>query len=356
MILFTENTDLNSLLDNAPGNVLTWNRFLTQLSLQLNCDSSALLVTELVKPENTHFLFSANISDEYQQRYENELNRLDRFNCFISKNPQQIFCNQNLEDTQSKKIKGHFIPPDGQNYRFGVSIPCNHNHSLNLLVNRKKNFNDVDLHQVNRVLESIIPSLKTAMHEEQRLKINSQLFYYTGIHFDGYIIIDRELNVLFSNPDYTSFIGQLDCVSVSGNRLAIKNPAIEQQLLSLIENNDKAASIHNQCHSCKITLIPIASLENLYQWECYNDGFILTFTHGNKKNTAIERLEEIYQLSRCEAVCALHFMKTPSIHDIATKTFRSQATIRNHIKHTMHKMDVHNQAELMKKLITVAAL
>ncbi|NOR80520.1 MAG: hypothetical protein GQ529_06750 [Methyloprofundus sp.] len=49
-------------------------------------------------------------------------------------------------------------------------------------------------------------------------------------------------------------------------------------------------------------------------------------------------------------------MKTPSIHDVATKTYRSQETVRNHIKHTMQKMDVHNQAELMKKLITLAAL
>ncbi|MCU7832899.1 MAG: LuxR C-terminal-related transcriptional regulator [gamma proteobacterium symbiont of Lucinoma myriamae] len=155
---------------------------------------------------------------------------------------------------------------------------------------------------------------------------------------------------------YSSFIGQLDCVTASENQLTVKNPAIKQQLLSLIENGDKAAAIQNQCTSCQITLIPISSLENLYQWECYKDGFILTFTHENKKNTAIERLEEIYQLSRCEAVCALHFMKTPSIHDIAINTYRSQETIRNHIKHTMQKMDVHNQAELMKKLITLTAI
>lgn len=360
MILFTENTDLNSLLLNAPGNVLTWNRFLTQLTLQLNCDSSALLITDLLKPENTHFLFNANISPDYQEQYEKKLNKLDAFNYYISKNPQQVFCNQNVEanqsKNQSKKVKGNFIQPDGQDYRFGVSIPCSHNHSFNLLVNRRKEFNDVELHQVTQCVQNLIPFLDAAMHEEQRLKINSQLFYFTGVHFDGYIIIDRELNILFSNPDYTSFIGQLDCVTVSENRLSIKNPAIKQQLLALIENSDKAASIQNQCTSCQITLIPIASLENLYQWECYKDGFILTFTHENSKNTTLDRLEEIYQLSKCEAVCALQFMKTPSIHNIAINTYRSQETIRNHIKHIMQKMDVHTQAELMKKLITLAAI
>ena len=356
MALLNENADLNLLLLNAPGNFLIWNRFLTQLTLQLNCDSSVLLITDLNKRKNTHFLFNSNITQDYQQRYENELNRLDIFNYFISKNPQQVFFNQNSEDIHDKTIKGKFIQPDGQEYRFGVSIPCNHNHSLNLLVNRKKIFDDIEVHKIRQCLQRIIPSLKSAMLEEQRLKINSQLFYFTGVHFDEYIIVDQELNVLFTNPDYTSFVNQLDCVAISGNRLTIKNPVIKQQLLSMIESNRKTESIHNQCHSCKITLIPISSLDHLYQWECYKDGFILTFTHENKKNDTIERLEEIYQLSKCEAVCALHFIKTPSINDIALKTYRSQETIRNHLKHTMQKMHVHSQAELMKKLITLPAL
>jgi DNA-binding CsgD family transcriptional regulator len=198
--------------------------------------------------------------------------------------------------------------------------------------------------------------LETAIYEEQRLKINSQLSNYTGAHFDGYIIIDRGLNILFSSPDYLSFIGQVDCVKVSGNRLSVINPVIEQQLLSLIENSDMAASIHNKCHPCQITLIPMSSLENLYRWEYYKDGFILMFTHENKKNAIIDRLGEIFQLSRCEAICALNFMNTPSIQDIAADTYRSEETIRNHIKRTMQKMDVHSQAELMKKLITLAVI
>ena len=49
-------------------------------------------------------------------------------------------------------------------------------------------------------------------------------------------------------------------------------------------------------------------------------------------------------------------MNTPSIHDIATSTHRSKETIRNHIKRTMQKMKVHSQAELMKKLVTLAAI
>lgn len=223
-------------------------------------------------------------------------------------------------------------------------------------MSRKEAFNQGEVKFVSQVLKDIVPSLDQAIHAEQRHKINSQLLNYIGDHFDGYIIVDHKLNILFSDPFYISVIGQLDCIKIAEKRFSMKNPAIEKQLLSLIEKNETTTSILNQCKTCKITLIPISCLNNLYQWECYKDGFILAFTHNNESNPTLDRLTEIYQLSKCEAVCALHFMKTPSIPDIATGTYRSQETVRNHIKHTMQKMDVHNQAELMKKLITLAAL
>ncbi len=353
---YADSIDLNALLENAPGNPLIWNRFLTELTSQLNCDSSLLLVTNLIQRKSTHFLFSANISQEYQNQYENELNRLDNFNYFISKKPKHVFFNHSIEKTYTEEVETNFTPFCGQKYRFGISIPCNHKHSLSLLVSRKKVFNSSEVKFVTQVLQDLVPSLNQAIHAEQRYKIKSQLVHHIGDHFDGYIIVDQKLNILFSDPLYTAVIGQLDCIKISEKRFSMRNPAIEQRLLSLIENNETTASIHSQCKSCKITLIPISSLNNLYQWECYKDGFILAFTHNNKSNPTLDRLTEIYQLSKCEAVCALHFMKTPSIPDIATGTYRSQETVRNHIKHTMQKMDVHNQAELMKKLITLAAL
>lgn len=348
--------DLNSILANAPGNALIWNRFLDELTQVINCDSSVLIVTDLIKRKNTHFLFSVNIPSAYQEKYESELNRLDCFNYFISKNPKQVFFNQPLNNDHQLSNTSHFKPPLNQAYRVGLSIPCNHSHALSLMVNRRQAFTNQEQQHISQTLQAIIPDLEAALHGEQRYKINSQILHYMGDHFDGYIIIDRHLKILFSDPIYTSIIGQLDCVTISGDQFKMKNPAIEQQLLKLIDSNQGAGSIHNQCNACQITLIPISSLENLYKWECYNDGFILTFTHDKEKNPTLNRLLEIYQLSRCEAVCALNFMKTPSIPEVATNTYRSQETVRNHIKHTMQKMDVHNQAELMKKLITLSAL
>lgn len=354
--------DLTSLLVNAPGNALIWQRFLAELNQQLNFDSSALLITNLVNPENSQFLFTESIPLTYQEQYQKGLNKLDGFNCFISKKPKHIFCNQRFEDSYFAdnyfaEIDSNFTPPLEQKYRFGVSIPCNHSHALNLLLNSKKAFSDEQQQRTIRTLETIIPALEEAMHGEQRYKINSQLPHYISDHYDGYIIVDHQLNILFSDSLYTPILDQLECMKISENQIQIQNPALKQQLFSLIENSNKqVSSIYNQCQSCQITLITINTLENLYQWECYKDGFILAFTHDKAKDPSISRLIEIHQLSRCEAICALHFMKTPSIADVAKNTFRSQNTVRNHIKHVMQKMDVHSQAELMKKLITLASL
>lgn len=356
MNLLVEQTELTSLLLNASGNKLVWQRFLDQLALRLNCDSSALLVTDLDQPENTRFLFTANISKEHHERYEAELNSLDDFNHFISNNPLKVFCNQNLKTGRGKKIESKFIQAIGQDFRFGLSIPFNDSHSFSLLVSRKRVFNDLELHQFTKYLESIMPSVETAIYEEQRLKINSQLFNYTCVPFDGYIIVDRELNILFSNPEYPLFTCQLDCLSTSENLLSVKNPAVGKLLARMFENDDQNISKHDSCHSCQITLIRMSSLENLYPWESHKDGFIFMFSHDYKQNPVINRLEDIFRLSRCEAVCAFNFMNTPSIGEIASSTYRSKETIRNHIKRVMQKMGVHSQAELMKKLVMLSAL
>lgn len=352
----SDGLSLHEILVNAPGYPLIWNRFLERLARQLCCDSGALLVTDLHDYGKTRFLFSAGIAKRYQEQYEDALNRKDYFNHFISKNPRHIFCSQNLDGEFSAELKNTFTPHGGQAFRFGVALNCTQNHVLNLLLYRKHPFNTAEQQRITQVLQDTLPLLQEAIHKEQRHKFNSQLLHQLGDHFDGYIIVDHKLNILFSDPVYTAIISQLDCVAISENRFGMKNPAIEQRLLSLIEQSQESASIHNQCQSCQITLIPIASLKNLYQWECYMNGFILTFTHEKDKNPALERLMRIHRLSRCEAICALHFMKNPSIPDIANHTYRSQETVRNHIKHTMQKMNVHSQAELMKKLLTLASL
>jgi len=347
---------LHAILANAPGHPQLWNRFLAALIKQLACDSCALLINNLLRSSSSRFLYCANIPIEYREQYENQLNKLDHFNRLICRNPLRVFYNQTPAETYQESVNDPAFSCDGQNHRFGVAIPCNQNHALSLLLNYRSIAGHQQCQRIIATLKNTLPALEEAIHKDHRHKINSQLRHHLGTPFDSYVIVDQNLNILFSDPVYTAIISQFDCVNITENRFGLTSPIMDQRVRALMQNKQEAASIHNQCHSCRLALIPINRLKNLYQWECFQEGFIIAFTHDGEKDPALARLMDIYRLSRCEAICALHFMKTPAIADIAASTYRSQETVRNHLKHVMRKMHVHSQAELMKTLISLAIL
>ncbi|MCK4841742.1 MAG: hypothetical protein KAT04_07640 [Methylococcales bacterium] len=348
---FVDDSDLSGILLNAPGNPVIWDKFLSHLVKLTVCDTSCILMTSLIHRENTRFLFSFNIDEKTQSLYNNQLNRKDGFNYLLSKHPKQVFYNQDCKTTESAIL----INNAQLQFRMGFSIPCNTRHTLNLCVSRKSAISNQQQHEIKQLFLSIISPLETAIKKEQQKKIYSQVLHHVHGNIDGFIIVDPSLNILFSDHTFPSAIAHSNCLEIADNQIKFAIPDVQQQLLLLIKKN-KIALINSQCAICQMSLIPISALDNLYYWECYQDSFILTVTHDTQHNPVIDRLVNIHKLSKSEAACALEFMQTPSIIKIAEQGYRSQSTIRNHIKHIMRKMDVHNQAALMKKLLTLASL
>ncbi len=235
-----EGLELNLLLAKAPGQPLIWSRFLHQLIQLLHCGSAAMLVNDLADSSKTHFLYTAGVPQEFQTLYESKLNRLDDFNLFISKSPHCVHYNQILMNQMVLGSKQHDIWSGGQNHRFGVSLPCNQKHALSLLINRKTAFTEQEQLQAQQLLQGMIPALENAFHVEQRHKISSQLFHHLGEHFDGFIIVDYKLNIIFSDPVFVSIISQMECISISGQRFGMKAQSMEDKLHQLIEKNQES--------------------------------------------------------------------------------------------------------------------
>ncbi len=342
---------LHLLLSKVPSSAVAWESFISELCQQLKCRAGLLVMTNSVTKNQSRILYSHNIPPHYLNLYAEKYNRLDSFNFFISKTPEYVF---HTQAPKKNAIQKQLLPH--QQFRFGIAFPYSTHHSLNLFVVPQKFFSDVEIKIALQFLKSLIAVIKEAIHEEQRQKIHSQLIHFLGKNFDSFIIIDRSQKILFSDPVYTSLINDMDCVEISDNHFSMTLPDLQKRLQTALNASNDKVSIHNQCKLCQILLMPMSVLHNLYQWEHYSNGFILVFSHHPKTAPLYNRLSEIYHLSKCEIVCALHFMESASIAEIALKTNRSQETIRNHIKHCMHKMDVHNQAELMKKLISISVL
>ncbi len=347
---------LINLLREAPGNPVIWEKFLAQLTKKLNCESSFLLINHLINRDKTHFLFHFNISDKQLKCYNEYDNQLNAFNFFIGKNPHQVFCNQNVIDSDFIKFTDEkpLFSTELQ-YRFGLSIPCNH-YFISLHINRDQPFTKQELQNNTQLLQDIISPLEEAIHAEQQQKIHSQLIHHSYQPFDGYLIVDQQLNIVLANPVYKLIFTVLDCIECYKNQLIINDTNLKSALLAKLASPAGQFETLNHCSNCRIGLLPVKVLDNLYSWECFKDDFILTFASSKYRNSTVSRLMNVHKLSRSEALCALHFLNTPSIVDIAEKTCRSQNTVRNHIKRIMHKMDVHNQAALMKKLIALASL
>ena len=353
---FSYGFGLINLLRDAPGNPAIWEKFLTQLTKQLSCDASFLLISNLINRDKTHFLFHFNINAEQLERYERHYKRLDLFNFFVGNNPRQVFCSQDsaFEAFNDVAEEKHVISSEFP-YRLGFSIPCNH-HFLSLHISCHRPFSKHELQRNTRVLRAIISPLEEAIHDEQQQKIHSQLIHHSHLPFDGYLIIDQHLNIVLTDPVYNVIFTTLDCLDINKNQLSINDNTLKKALLAQISSPKEQFEAPHVCTNCRIGLLPVKALDNLYSWECFKDNFILTFSSTKYHDSTLARLMEIHVLSKSEALCALHFINTPSIADIADKTSRSQDTVRNHIKRIMHKMDVHNQAALMKKLITLASL
>lgn len=348
---FSDFSDLSKILIDAPGNPVIWNTFLCRLAEVAACTKSFLIITDLDDKEDAHILFNFNLPDKTQQLTINNFNNAEYFNKLLNKNPCQVICSQKPSTQATYDYNSHL----NLQYYFGFSIPYNSHHALTLCVNRHHPFSYEEQDRISLLLLTLIIPLQAAIKIELERKIYSQILLHTYNHSDSFVIVNSSLEILFSDSIFLSVIDKCRCVKVTNKQIYFTDPNTINSVPLLMKQN-KMASINKPSAACQITLIPVSALDNLYGWECFQDSFVLAFTYNKENNPVIKRLIDIHKLSKCEAMCAMEFLQTPSIIEIAANTYRSQDTIRNHIKHIMHKMNVHSQAALMKKILSLTVL
>jgi DNA-binding NarL/FixJ family response regulator len=346
---------IKDILSKAPYNPVLWHLFLEELAAVMQCDSGILSIADLGRGEFNH-LYRYNMASELQSRFERNLCKDNSFEASIAKQPYQVlFTKQN----GSLHIDNVGIRPSaiGEFCRFGVSLLINSCYAYCLVLNGNHPVAEPEVQAGAQQLQALVPSLHDALQKEQWLSLYNQITMVTGQHVTAYVIVDRELNVLFSYPVFNRLISDLECVEIQDKRLVFLDKTTEQHVLALMmESVYDAMTTQYQCAFSTITVIPAHALDNLYGWEFYKNGVVLTFTSSHENSPTLVRLMALYNLSKSEALCALQFIATPSIPEIAAESHRATETVRNHIKSIMQKLDVHNQGALMKKLLAIAAL
>ena len=344
-------------LSKAPGNPVLWHLFLAELAGVMQCDSGFLSIADLGRSGGVHHLYHYNVAPEQHSCFERNFRKAGEFDASVTKHPYRVFCSNTLNATFRPDDGGTGLDGVGGHCRFGVSLPLNRRYAYCMVLNGNRPAAEPELQACVHRLQALVPLLQNALQKEQWLSLYSQITLLTGKHVAAYIIVDRMLNVLFSDPVFNRIIADMECVEIRDKRLVFLNKTTEQRVLALMAGIDyDTVTMQNQCTSCDITVIPARALSNLYAWEFYRKGVVLTFSSGHENSPTLVRLMALYNLTKGEALCALHFIATPSIPEIAAGTHRSTETVRNHIKSIMQKLDVHNQGALMKKLLAIAAL
>ncbi len=352
-----DEADLQMLVKQAPGNPAIWKQLLSVLNKLSKTHSALLFIIHFsASGSETHLLYFDQQTAGGLDDSKSVMPQTDLFIQYLSQNPYRVYFNHCGDYLASAESSSLFPKTASDQYQTGLSIPCHNQFSICLTLSRKRPFQAKEQLQITATLDQLLPDLEDAIHQEQRIKIKHQLFHLLNRSFDAFIIVDQSFNILFSDPIDRSILSKMACLEINQDCLDIKNPVLQAKLSSLFQDFEEIRSFKTPCYFFQISCVPIKRLKNLYHWECFSEGYILVFIHDKNQNDNLERLKKIYRLSNSEAICALHFVETPSINVIAESTFRSQETVRNHLKHIMQKMAVHTQAELMKKLISLIIL
>ena len=344
-------------LSKAPGNPVLWHLLLAELANAMLCDSGFLSIADLGRNGKVHHLYHYNVTPEQHSCFERNLCKADSFDASVTKQPYRVFCSNTPNATFPRDDPGTVFNALGEHCRFGVSLPLNRRYTYCMVLDGSFPPAEPELQGCVHRLQALVPQLQLALQKEQWFSLYSQITLLTGKHVAAYIIVDRALNVLFSDPVFNRIIADMNCIEIRGKRLVFLNKTTEQRILALMAGiGCDTVTTQNQCDSCAITVIPARALDNLYAWEFYKKGVILAFANGHENSPALIRLMALYNLTKGEALCAVQFIATPSIPDIAASSHRSTETVRNHIKSIMQKLDVHNQGALMKKLLAIASM
>ena len=357
MLAFQTPFTFKEILSKASGNPVLWHLFLVELAGAMRCDSGFLSIAGLGRNGKVHHLYHYNVTPEQHSCFERNLSKVDSFDVSVTKQPYRVFCSNTLNATFPRDNSGTVPGALGEHCRFGVSLPLNRRYAYCMILHGSFPAAEPELQGCVHRLQALVPLLQLALQKEQWFSLYSQITLLTGKHVAAYIIVDRALNVLFSDPVFNRIIADMNCIEIQGKRLVFLNKTTGQRILALVAGiGCDTVTTQNQCDSCAITVIPARALDNLYAWEFYKKGVILAFANGHENSPALIRLMALYNLTKGEALCALQFIATPSIPDIAASSHRSTETVRNHIKSIMQKLDVHNQGALMKKLLAIASM
>lgn len=209
----------------------------------------------------------------------------------------------------------------------------------------------------------LLPHLQRALRLGQRLATASRTHAATLQALDrldsGVLIVDGSCRIVRASAVAERLLRENEEFGVAGGRLFLRPPAIQDKLLSLIRAalntahgkmaEPGAALSIPRPHRLPLAL-EVAPLRPSASRLEEPRPCALIFIRDPESPIAVERLRELFGLTRAEGAVAAALVRGGSLGDIAVQMGIGLATVRTHLKRILAKTGTNRQAEAVALL------
>ncbi len=214
-----------------------------------------------------------------------------------------------------------------------------------------------------RMAALVLPHLQRALQLGQRLAMASLTRAGALQALDrldaGVFVVDGAGRIIHASFMAETILRDSGELGVIGGRLAVRNPALHDKLLSLLRGaigtasgriaRPAAALALPRDHHLPLTLA-VAPLRPSVSSLGDQRPCALIFIRDPEAPMAVDGLRDLFSLTRAEAGVAADLGRGCSLEDISRRRGVGLATVRSHLKRILAKTGTHRQAEAVALL------
>lgn len=350
-----------------------WPAFLRELVTCSESRSARLLV---MNPEATRVISSIklNIDDNYHRQYvEHYVNTCPWRPELRRKPPGRLYSTYlHFSCRQPEFCRSEFFNDwaSPQDIHHGVCGTIFHNsgRSVQLLVQRTRDqghYSEAETDFFNNLIPHLQHSFLLGAQVTDGQARAEAIAQAAGGEALPFVLLDLSLHLTYCNPNTEALITAEPGLTIINGQLRISDDLRNQRLQRLLREC-LAASATRSFHAAGGTIAvprPCGSALQLLVKPVHPDipiladettGYVAVYLYNPQAEIHLdgEKLSRLYSLSEAETRVAMAMVVTPDLPAVAKQCGISLHTVRSHLKAIFAKTDTHNQAGLMKRLLT----
>jgi len=368
-ISFEKIQELISCIYDAALNSSQWESTLEKLVNALHAEQGYMRIIN-TQTNDIKLAYSYNKDPSWLQAYKDYYIHKDPWlNHYLKARKTFIACTHHLlkdKDYEAMEYHRDLVTPQGIHYGLGGKINIEENISSYLAFNRdkkKQGFEDEYL----KILKLLTPHLQKAMliNEKTRgIKLQQNLLSDALNQINSpLLMVNKNRKILFINLLAEQLIEQQAGITIKNNHILFLSPDSNNELQHLIHQATvKDTSLqqsgamqyrHSDAQpSISILVSPVKPDMVNIDTQSNEHALLVLSTHDHQQPITIERLSNLYKLTKAEARLTVELCHGLTLNEIAEKFSLSKNTLKSQLRSCFNKTGTSRQAELIRRINT----